>query len=159
MFSKFKKTAAKSAPVQPDAAKAKPVTPEIAPHPASTMRKPIKMRSGDAVPQDKERKRKERMGEIKVELHRSLLENLNLSALENAKETELRAEISTIAGELLEEKGIVLNREDRTTLNKELYDEVKGLGPLETLLKDDTVNDILVNGPHQIFVERDGNLN
>ncbi|MCF6233742.1 MAG: CpaF family protein [Rhodobacteraceae bacterium] len=161
MFSKYKKSANKVAPAQPEIAKvdaAKPVTPEIAPHPASTMRKPLKMQSGDTAPQDKERKRKERMGEIKVELHRLLLENLNLSALENAKETELRAEISTITGELLEEKGIVLNREDRTTLNKELYDEVKGLGPLETLLKDDTVNDILVNGPHQIFVERDGNL-
>ncbi len=161
MFSKYRKSAAKAALEQPKIAKedaAKSASSEIAPHPASTMRKPLKMQSGDTVPQDKERKRKERMGEIKVELHRSLLENLNLAALENAKETELRAEISSIAGELLEEKGIVLNREDRTTLNKELYDEVKGLGPLETLLKDDTVNDILVNGPHQIFVERDGNL-
>ena len=40
------------------------------------------------------------------------------------------------------------------TLNSELFDEVTGLGPLETLLKDETVNDILVNGPQQIFVER-----
>src|SRR5690606_30061524 len=53
---------------------------------------------------------------------------------------------------------IVLNREDRVSLAQELYDEVRGLGPLETLLKDDTVNDILVNGPQQIFIERDGKL-
>jgi pilus assembly protein CpaF len=51
-----------------------------------------------------------------------------------------------------------LNREDRVQLNSELYDEVTGLGPLETLLKDDSVNDILVNGPQQIFVERAGKL-
>jgi len=54
--------------------------------------------------------------------------------------------------------GIVLNREERTTLNQDLFFEVTGLGPLEVLLKDDTVNDILVNGPQQIFVERAGKL-
>ncbi|MEM6339794.1 MAG: CpaF family protein, partial [Pseudomonadota bacterium] len=107
---------------------------------------------------DKERKRKERMGEIKLELHRALLDNLNLAALEHATEKDLRSEINAIAGEVLEEKNIILNREDRQTLNQELFDEVTGLGPLETLLKDETVNDILVNGPRQIFVERAGKL-
>jgi pilus assembly protein CpaF len=45
--------------------------------------------------------------------------------------------------------GVVLNREDRQMLNVELFDEVTGLGPLEPLLKDETVNDILVNGPNR----------
>ena len=107
---------------------------------------------------DKERKRKERVGDLKLELHRVLLDSLNLAALEHATEADLRQEIQSITSEFLEEKAIILNREDRQTLNKELYDEVTGLGPLETLLQDDTVNDILVNGPHQIFVERDGKL-
>src|SRR5690606_38113247 len=53
---------------------------------------------------------------------------------------------------------VVLNEEDRTQLFQELYDEVMGLGPIEPLLKDDTVNDILINGPRQIFVERAGKL-
>jgi len=109
-------------------------------------------------PVDKERKRKERLGEIKVELHKSLLDNLNLAALEHATENDLRQEIAAISTEALEEMAVVLNKEERTTLFKDLYNEVTGLGPLETLLKDDTVNDILVNGPHQIFVERDGKL-
>ena len=61
-----------------------------------------------------------------------------------------------ISGERLEEMGVVLNREERQTLNQELFDEVMGLGPLEPLLQDETVNDILVNGPQQIFVERAG---
>jgi pilus assembly protein CpaF len=56
------------------------------------------------------------------------------------------------------EMGVVLNREDRQMLNVELFDEVTGLGPLEPLLKDDTVNDILVNGPNRVFVERAGKL-
>ncbi|MEL7026516.1 MAG: CpaF family protein [Pseudomonadota bacterium] len=111
-----------------------------------------------AAPQDKEKKRKERLGEIKLELHKRLLDNLNLGALEQAAESDLRAEIVSISGEALDEMGVVLNREERATLNQELFDEVTGLGPLEPLLKDDSVNDILVNGPQQVFVERSGKL-
>ncbi|HHS89112.1 MAG TPA: CpaF family protein [Rhodobacteraceae bacterium] len=114
--------------------------------------------SAQVVPMDKEKKRKERLGEVKSELHKRLLDNLNLAALDSASEADLRAEISSIAAEALEEMAIVLNRDERATLNQELFDEVTGLGPLEPLLKDDTVNDILVNGPQQIFVERDGKL-
>ena len=111
-----------------------------------------------AAPVDKEKKRKERLSELKLELHKSLLENLNLGALETASEQDLRAEIIAISGEALEEMGVVLNREERATLNQDLYDEVTGLGPLEPLLKDESVNDILVNGPQQVFVERAGKL-
>jgi pilus assembly protein CpaF len=53
---------------------------------------------------------------------------------------------------------VVLNSDERSTLNRELYYEVMGLGPLEPLLQDDTINDILVNGPKQIFIERAGKL-
>ena len=155
MFSRYKKTDAKPAPAPaaPAADKAKPV-PE----------KPVSMRRAQPnavaapVAGDKEKKRKERLGEIKLELHRALLDNLNLAALDQASEADLRAEIQAIAVESLQEKSIVLNREERQQLNQELYDEVKGLGPLEALLKDDTVSDILVNGPQQIFVERGGKL-
>ncbi|WP_200276799.1 CpaF family protein, partial [Rhodovulum adriaticum] len=111
-----------------------------------------------AVPTDKERKRKERLAELKVTLHKRLLENLNLAALEHASESELRAEIQSITSEALEEMSVVLNKEDRSQLHRELFDEVTGLGPLEPLLQDDTVNDILVNGPKQIFIERAGKL-
>ena len=107
---------------------------------------------------DKEKKRKERLGEIKLELHKRLLDSLNLAALEHASEVDLRAEIVAISSEALEEMSIVLNKDDRIGIYQELYDEVMGLGPLEPLLKDDTVNDILVNGPRRIFVERGGKL-
>ena len=156
MFSRYKK----QAPAQAVAAKPK-AAPAAAPTAAkqASLRKPVAPKTAAAAgPADKERKRKERLGQIKVELHRELLENLNLSALEHASEQELRTEISAIATEILSEKGVVLNREDRQTLNKELYDEVTGLGPLEALLQDETVSDILVNGPQQIFVERGGKL-
>ena len=154
MFSKYKKQS-----TQPVAAAAP--APRTAPtaEPAKTvLRRPSPRVAAKATPDDRDRKRKERLGEIKIEMHRELLENLNLGALENAAEAELRNEISAIAAEILSERNIVLNREDRTQLNKELYDEVRGLGPLETLLQDETVSDILVNGPQQIFVERGGKL-
>ncbi|MGB1265463.1 MAG: CpaF family protein [Nereida ignava] len=117
-----------------------------------------KMRTVPAKPDDKEKKRRERMGEIKLQIHKELLDNLNLAALERASETDLKAEISAISAETLDDLGVVLNRDDRASLIQDLYDEVTGLGPLETLLKDDDVNDILVNGPQQVFVERDGKL-
>ncbi|MDU8910363.1 CpaF family protein [Aestuariicoccus sp. MJ-SS9] len=156
MFSRYKKSQTEKAmPVgAPDPAEAAPA-PEA---PKPSMRKPQPNRSAQVAPMDKEKKRKERLGEIKLELHRALLDNLNLAAIDQASESELRQEISLIATETLQEKGIVLNRDERQTLNQELYDEVKGLGPLETLLKDESVSDILVNGPHQIFVEQSGKL-
>lgn len=70
----------------------------------------------------------------------------------------MRNEIAAICADGLAEMGVVLNKDERSTLHQELYDEVTGLGPLEPLLRDDTVNDILVNGPHQVFVERAGKL-
>lgn len=83
---------------------------------------------------------------------------MNLSALEHASEQSLKSEISALASEALDEMSVALNKDDRSTLVQELYDEVMGLGPLEPLLKDETVNDILVNGPNRVFVERAGKL-
>jgi pilus assembly protein CpaF len=108
--------------------------------------------------QDKEKKRKDRLQELKTELHKRLLDNLNLAALEHATEGSLKQEIASIAAEALDEMSVALNKDDRATLNQELYDEVMGLGPLEPLLKDESVNDILVNGPNRVFVERAGKL-
>ena len=89
MFSRYKKPSAKDAtPVA--AAVAEAPRPEAAPKPAS-MRKPKPVRPAEAVPQDKERKRKERLAEIKLDLHRALLDNLNLGALDTATEQDLRA--------------------------------------------------------------------
>ncbi|MBO9478751.1 CpaF family protein [Shimia sp. R11_0] len=167
MFSRYKKADAKPGPaVAQKAAEAAP-KPTAKPTPAPStpapeakrvMRRPAPKAAAEAVAGDKERRRKERLGEIKLELHRELLDNLNLAALDKASERELRTEITAIASEVLQDKAIVLNREERTTIFQELYDEVTGLGPLETLLQDETVNDILVNGPKQIFVERAGKL-
>ncbi len=159
MFSKYKKTP----PARPDAAAPAGAAPAPQAAPAKTNVTPMAQpkpskKPAQPSPVDKEKKRKERLAEIKLDLHKALLDNLNLAALETATEQELRTEINAIASETLEEMGVVLNREERQSLNQDLYFEVTGLGPLEPLLKDDDVNDILINGPHQIFVERRGKL-
>jgi pilus assembly protein CpaF len=169
MFSKYKKPGTKpEAGTAPDAAAAAKApapaadaTPEAAAAPIAARKAPevaatpkADLSGGD----EKEAKRRQRLDELKTEMHHRLLDNLNLSALESAKESELRAEINAITSEQLAELGVVLNREDRQMLNVELFDEVTGLGPLEPLLKDDSVNDILVNGPNRIFIERAGRL-
>jgi len=159
MFSKYKKAdkaAAQTAKVveMPKAASAE-AKPDARP---VSIRKPAAKVAAQALPMDKERKRKERLNGIKLDLHRTLLDNLNLGALESAAEKDLRAEINAISSEALEEKGIALNREDRNVVFQELYDEVTGLGPLEPLLKDESISDILINGPQRIFIERNGKL-
>ena len=158
MFSRYKKTDDAKPKLVDAAPSAEPPKASAAAVKAAVERKPGTKVAAKVVPMDKEAKRKERLGELKQELHKRLLDDLNLSALEGANESELRGEISAIAGEALDEMAVVLNREERATLNQDLFDEVTGLGPLEPLLKDDSVNDILINGPKQIFVERDGKL-
>ncbi len=164
MFSRFKKDdPTKPAPLgQVGSANPAARAPAAAAKPAMTNR-PLPTAApprpaAEVAAMDKEKKRKERLSDLKVELHKRLLDNLNLAALEHASEANLKVEIATIVSEGLEEMSVSLNKEDRGILNQELYDEVMGLGPLEPLLKDDTVNDILVNGPNRIFIERGGKL-
>ena len=159
MFSRFKKDTPGARPA--------PGAPAPAAAPADKAAFAARAQAQAAVPQraaaeaiaaDKEKKRKERLTELKVEIHKRLLEDLNLSAIESATEQSLRGEIAALATEALDEMSVALNKEDRLALTQELYDEVMGLGPLEPLLKDETINDILVNGPKRIFIERAGKL-
>jgi pilus assembly protein CpaF len=157
VFSRFKK---ETAPGRPSAMA--PATSAVAEKPSLIGRMatpgPAARTPAEAVAAEKEKKRRERLMELKLEIHKRLLEDLNLSALETATEANLRQEIATLASEALDDMSVALNKEDRLSLTQELYDEVMGLGPLEPLLKDDTVNDILVNGPKRIFIERAGKL-
>jgi pilus assembly protein CpaF len=165
MFSRFKKSDEQTKPAplgkagstnpaaRAPAAAVKPVA-NSRPMPTAAPPRP----AAELAALDKEKKRKDRLSDLKVDLHKRLLDNLNLAALEHASEANLKVEISTIVTEGLEEMSVSLNKEDRGILNQELYDEVMGLGPLEPLLKDDTINDILVNGPNRIFIERGGKL-
>jgi pilus assembly protein CpaF len=96
--------------------------------------------------------------DLKVSIHRTLLDKINLSVLEKLPREKIRAEIADIIAELLVERQEALNRSERESLVDDVLDELLGLGPLEPLLQDDSVTDILVNGPKTVFVERNGLL-
>jgi pilus assembly protein CpaF len=96
--------------------------------------------------------------DLKTRLHERLLEELNLSAIEKVAKADLRREVATIVNEMLTSEATALNAKEFNLLIEELLDEVLGLGPLEPLLKDPTVTDILVNTHKRVFVEQYGVL-
>src|ERR1019366_8441159 len=96
--------------------------------------------------------------ELKANVHRKLLNRLNLEALAQADRARAESEIKTLVSELLGEEGTPISLGERETLFSELIDEVFGLGPLEPLLRDGTISDILVNTYKHVFVERNGVL-
>jgi pilus assembly protein CpaF len=96
--------------------------------------------------------------DLKVELHQSLLDLLNLSALEGMSRAQIEDEVGEIVQEELAKRDHALNSAERRQLIDDVLDELLGLGPLEPLLKDPTITDILVNGPNRVFVERYGTL-
>ena len=100
----------------------------------------------------------DRNTELKVELHQRLLGLINLSALDGMSRDQIQAEVGDIVAEQLAQQHTALNLSERKQLTNDILDELLGLGPLEPLLKDPTVTDILVNGHHNIFVERYGVL-
>ena len=99
-----------------------------------------------------------RLLDLKVRVHRQLLERLNLSLLDKLPRDQIEAEVTQVVVELLEADGAALNKSERVRLVDDVLDELLGLGPLEPLLEDETITDILVNGPNTVFVERRGLL-
>ncbi len=96
--------------------------------------------------------------ELKSRLHKELISRIDLSNLFKIDQKQAQEEIRKILGELLIQERIPLNRSEEKRLLRELEDETFGLGPLEPLLSDPTINDILVNHAKQVFVERLGRL-
>jgi pilus assembly protein CpaF len=96
--------------------------------------------------------------ELKVELHQRLIDLINLQALEKMSRQQIEAEVGDIVAEELAKQNHALNQAERKQLVGDVLDELLGLGPLEPLLKDPTITDILVNGHDSVFVERYGVL-
>src|ERR1700704_138259 len=96
--------------------------------------------------------------ELKFTLHRKLLDRINLEALSSMAGERVRAEIRAAVAKLVEEEKPPLSLVEKDRVIEEILDEVFGLGPLEPLLQDPTVSDILVTTPHLVYVERGGKL-
>ncbi len=96
--------------------------------------------------------------ELKVEMHQKLLDRINLAALETMSRDQVGREIGDIVSEMLKELNHALNMGERKQLVEDILDELLGLGPLEPLLKDQTITEIMVNTAFIVFVERAGRI-
>jgi len=95
---------------------------------------------------------------LKVQIHRELLDEINLAQLEKMSRAQVEAEAGELIADILNRHQLALNASERRGMVGDVLDELLGLGPLEPLLKDDTITDILVNGHDVVFVERNGVL-
>ncbi|MBD5655651.1 MAG: CpaF family protein, partial [Candidatus Eremiobacteraeota bacterium] len=109
------------------------------------------------------RETSEKRERLKAEIREQVTKRIDIVAASRAhtdgeKIAELRAQIGDVTSQLLSERADVASLEDRSELQKELIDELLGLGPLEDLMRDEAVSEIMVNGPNTIYVERKGKL-
>jgi len=96
--------------------------------------------------------------EIKRRIHGKLVDKLDLSRVGDLKGDVLKREIRIVVEHLCDAEETLLNRQERDRIVDEVIDEVLGLGPLELILKDESISDILINGPKNIYVERGGRM-
>ena len=95
---------------------------------------------------------------IKGEVHQQVVGRIDLTALGGMEENELRIEVHRACEQVLDERSDLLNKEDRERIFREVIDETFGLGPLEPILADDSISEIMINGPDTIYVEKNGRL-
>jgi pilus assembly protein CpaF len=96
--------------------------------------------------------------EAKVRLHRKLIDDLNLAVLERLSREELREQIAEFVTDYVRSERILLNAQELENFIDEVHDELTGLGPLEPLLKDPSISDILINTHEKVYIERFGKL-
>ena len=95
---------------------------------------------------------------IKRRIHSKLVDKLDLNRVGDLEGDVLRREIRLVVEHLCETEDTFLNRSERDRLSEEVLDGTFGLGPMEMLLKDPTISEIMVNGPKHVFVEQSGKL-
>src|ERR1700716_789138 len=100
----------------------------------------------------------DRWFEIKSKIHHKLLNSLNPEQLRTLNKESVRVQIGTVVERLVAEEGIPMTLAERERVIEEILDEVFGLGPLEPLLKDPTISDIMVNGFENVYIERAGRV-
>ena len=100
----------------------------------------------------------DRYFELKSEIHRKLIGVLNLDRVSSIPKDRIRAEIGRVVERLLDEERVPMTTAEQTKIVEEVLDEVLGLGPLETLLKEPSISDILVNRYNKVYIERNGKL-
>ena len=96
--------------------------------------------------------------DIRLKLHARLIDELDLSKLDRLDEAEQRRQVRNLVADFARDERLALNTSELDHLGASVFDEMTGLGPIEPLLQDDTIADILINGPYKVFIERFGEL-
>jgi pilus assembly protein CpaF len=100
---------------------------------------------------------RESLREVKFRIQSRVIQDLD-PKLDLANQVEVRRQIEEIFGRVIDEEGLALTRAERVRMLEQITDEIIGLGPLEPLLRDETVTEVMVNGPRQVYIERSGKL-
>ncbi|MGZ3488693.1 MAG: CpaF family protein, partial [Isosphaeraceae bacterium] len=100
---------------------------------------------------------RESLREVKFRIQSRVIQDLD-PKLDLANQVEVRRQIEEIFGRVIDEEGLALTRAERVRMLEQITDEIIGLGPLEPLLRDETVTEVMVNGPRQVYIERSGRL-
>jgi pilus assembly protein CpaF len=142
------------------AAKPEPAAP--APEPAAAPAAPEAAAPAPAAPEPKAEPKPAKGAskhlDTRLKLHGRLIEELDLSKLDKLPEGDLRREVKRLTADFARGERLALNATELDELGASIFDEMVGLGPIEPLLNDETISDILINGPHQVYVERRGEL-
>ena len=96
--------------------------------------------------------------DLKTDLHRKVVDSLDLKSLEKLPPDRLKDQLRSVLASMVSAAQVPLNHSEREQMVADLLDEITGLGPLEPLLRDTTISDILANGPSQVYIERGGKL-
>src|SRR3982075_1296624 len=100
---------------------------------------------------------RESFRDVKFRIQNRVIQDLD-PKLDLSNQVEVRRQIEEIFGKVIDEEGLALTRAERVRMLEQITDEIIGLGPLEPLLRDESVTEIMVNGPRQIFIERSGKI-
>lgn len=119
---------------------------------------PVKAAAPPAKTKEPPDEKRQRWNELKTSIHKKLVDQLDMSKLSGEQSGELREQVRQVVEALCEEQDALLTLVERQRLVQEILDETFGLGPLETLLKDPKISDILINGPFQVYIEKGGRL-
>lgn len=96
--------------------------------------------------------------DAKIRVHNRLIDELDLSALDKLGDDDLKRQVRAIVMDIVREEGMAMSSVEINTFADAVFDEMTGLGPIEPLLADDSVSDIMINGCHQVYIERGGEL-
>jgi len=100
---------------------------------------------------------RESFRDVKFRIQSRVIQDLD-PKLDLSNQVEVRRQIEEIFGKVIDEEGLALTRAERVRMLEQITDEIIGLGPLEPLLRDDSISEIMVNGPRQVYIERSGKL-